>query len=203
MLTVHGKWLSSVIESIFWGSAMLRIGVFAMVMSAALQAGGVTLWADGGCGCAVAPHCCPPAARCQTHCRHHHHHHHCWAPPPPTGNVVGSMAAPTFMTTTSAVPLAVMSDFAMMNAVRPVSLIQAAPAMTASCASQQSSTQSCAAGAAATAEMQAISSANNARINDIEDRVEALRKRVNTLQGSIDDQTRLLQTIVEKLDKKG
>jgi hypothetical protein len=137
--------------------------------------------AGHGCGCEYAP-------PCYGHWRHHCHHKCCHhgAPMPPAGPVVQSMAAPNFAVSQSTIPLAFASQFAVVPTVQAATFAQFAPVQPQ--APQAQSAQS-----------ESSCQASSSRLAEMEERVEALRSRVNVLQTSIDNQTELLQAIITRL----
>ena len=148
-----------------------------------------SLLAGNGCDCGVPEATCgcaaqPVAVCCRKHCCHHHGKRYApvqWAAQPPAGPVVASMAAPAF-TTYSSVNL-VAADYGL---VRPMSLVQMAPASTAAAPAGLQSTESSCQG-------------NSARIRDLEDRIDLLQQRLTKVQNNVDEQTEILLDIAARV----
>jgi hypothetical protein len=137
-----------------------------------------------GCGCEASCGYYVPK------CRHHCHHKCCcqpWAALPPSGPVVQSMAAPNFAVSQATIPLAFASQFAVVPTVQAATFAQYAPV------------QPQAAPVAQSAQSESTCHATSSRLLEMEQRVEMLRTRVNGLQTSIDNQTELLQAIINRL----
>lgn len=94
------------------------------------------------------------------------------------------MAAPQFAASQTTIPLMFASQFAVVPTIQTASYAVPAQAAPAQAMSQS----------------QATCQASASRVDELEQRLESLRSRVNVLQTSIDNQTTLLEKIVERLD---
>jgi uncharacterized membrane protein len=97
------------------------------------------------------------------------------------------MAAPNFAVSQATIPLAFASQFAVVPTVQTATFAQYAPVQPLPPPAAQSQADT-------------TCQASSSRLLEMEQRVEALRSRVNVLQTSIDNQTELLQAIIHRLD---